>query len=238
MFGHLARMALRAPVLPLDQELRQQQTGQPSELVPEGEFLVGLSIGQGLQPTGVAVLERFMPQPAATSRSYACRYLRRWLPPATAYPVLVSNLKGMLSDTPLRHSALVVEAGPGIKAVVAFLRKHRLPAHIQPVEVRAGAEDNYVEGTWRTAKADVIETTRQVLQEGRLVFDDRMPPEVMATTPSAQTIYHALLTYPYNKTPAANDAFASREGADDDLILAVALASWFGECCCRTLWVR
>jgi hypothetical protein len=77
-------------------------------------------------------------------------------------------------------------------------------------------------------------TTRQVLQEERLVFDDRIPPKVMATTPSAQTIYHALLTYPYNKTPAANDAFASREGADDDLILAVALACWFGECCRRS----
>jgi hypothetical protein len=83
-----------------------------------------------------------------------------------------------------------------------------------------------------------ILTTRRVLQEDRLVFDDRMPPEVMATTPSAQTIYQALLTYPFNKTPAANHAFASREGADDDLILAVALACWYGEHCRKTFWIR
>ena len=70
-----------------------------------------------------------------------------------------------------------------------------------------------------------------MLQEDRLAFDDRMPPNVMATTPSAQTIYHALATYPYNKSPAANEAVAAREGGDDDLILAVALACWFGECC-------
>jgi hypothetical protein len=84
----------------------------------------------------------------------------------------------------------------------------------------------------------VIETTRQVLQEDRLVFDDRMPPEVTATTPSAQTIYQALLAYPYNKTPVANHAFASREGTDDDLILAVALGCWFGEHCRKTFWIR
>jgi hypothetical protein len=65
-----------------------------------------------------------------------------------------------------------------------------------------------------------------------------MPPDVMATTPSAQTIYQALLTYPYNKTPAPNDAFASREGADDDLILAIALACWFGERCRQMFWMR
>ena len=70
-----------------------------------------------------------------------------------------------------------------------------------------------------------------------MVFDDRMPPEVMATTPSAQTIYHALLTYPYNKAPAANDAFASRDGGDDDLVLAVALACWFAEHCRREFWI-
>jgi hypothetical protein len=164
--------------------------------------------------------------------------LRRWLPPATAYPALVSDLTEMLNGTPLTDGDLVVEAGPSIKAVLSLLRKNRLPARIRPVEVRASAEDGYVEGLWRLTKASVIETARQILQEDRFVFDDRMAPEALATTPSAQTIYQALLTYPYNKTPAANDAFASREGAYDDLILAVALACWFGEHCRRefSIW--
>jgi hypothetical protein len=238
MFSRMARMALRDPVSSFDREMLHKPADKPPDPPPGREFLIGLSVGQGLQPTGIAVLERLLPEPPRTRRRYACRYLRRWCPPATSYPTLVSNLTDMLSGTPLRNSDLVVEAGPGINAVVAFLRKHRLPARIQPVEVKAGAEDGYVEGIWRIAKAGVIETTRQVLQEDRLIFDDRMPPEVMTTTPSAQTIYHGLSAYPYNKMRAANDAFASREGADDDLILAVALACWFGECCRRTLWVR
>jgi hypothetical protein len=116
--------------------------------------------------------------------------------------------------------------------------KKRLRAQIRPVEVRAIAQDGSDgEGLWLVTKANAIETTRQILQEQRMIFDSQMPKEVAATTPSVQTIYHALLTYPYNKTPAANDAFASREGGDDDLILAVALACWYSECCLRTLWI-
>jgi hypothetical protein len=140
--------------------------------------------------------------------------------------------------TPSARSSIFTTRGPGIRAVLRLLRKNRLPASIHAVEIKASAEDGYVEGIWRVTKASVIETTRQVLQENRLVFDDRMPPQVMATTPSAQTIYHALATYPYNKSPLANEAFAARESADDDLILAVALAYWFGECCKREFWIR
>lgn len=47
-------------------------------------------------------------------------------------------------------------------------------------------------------KRTLIETTRQVLREQRLVFDDRMPPEARQTL-SVQTVYHALLTYPSNQ---------------------------------------
>ena len=237
MFSQMARRALSAPISDFDRDLLRRQITKPPEQAPKRDFLVGLSVGQGLQPSGVAVLERLAPSRPGERRSYACRYLRRWLPPATAYPVLVGDLSTMLCDTPLSGSDLIVEAGPGIRTVVTYLRKHHLPARIRPVELRACAEDGFVDGLWRVTQASVIETSRLVLQEDRLVFDDLMPPEVMASTPSAQTIYQALLTYPYAKTPASNDAFASREGADDDLILAVGLACWFGECCRKTPWI-
>ncbi len=238
MFSQLARWGTSQPLSPVFREVLWRQSEVPPAPVPKPDFLVGLSVGQGSQPSGVAVLERLKPECPGGSRSFACRYLRRWLSPVTGYPVLLSDLTDIFRDEPLRGSDLVVEAGPGIKAVKAFLRKNRLPAHIRPVEVRVSAEDECVDGLWKVTKASLIETTRQILQEDRLVFDERMPPEVMATTPSAQTIYHALATYPYNKTPAANDAFASRENTDDDLVLAVTLACWFGERCWRTFWIR
>src|SRR5262249_34240813 len=151
---------------------------------------------------------------------------------------LVSDLTDMLNGTPLSGGDWGVEAGPSIKAGRSLLRENRLPPRIRPCSAKGSAAGGYAGGLGGLTKASATGTARQILQEDRFVFDDRMAPEALATTPSAQTIYQALLTYPYNKTPDANDAFASREGAYDDLILAVALACWFGEHCRRefSIW--
>jgi hypothetical protein len=117
-------------------------------------------------------------------------------------------------------------------------RKNRLPALIRPVKAKTSAEDGYVGDAWRVGKGSLIETTRQVLQEELMSFDEQMPPEVMATTPSVRTIYQALLTYPFDRAPAANEASASRAGEYDDLVFAVSLACWFGGHGRRTFWVR
>jgi hypothetical protein len=237
MFSAMARRALRLTPSPFDRDLMQQQAQRDSS--QERAFLIGLSVSQGA-PCGVAVLERFKPPAASEQRrlaTYVCRYLRRWLPPATAYPVLLSELAVMLQG-PLEWSDLIVEAGPSIRPVVAMLRKHRLRASIRPVEVKVSAEDTYVGDAWRVGKGSLIETTRQVLQEERMTFDEQMPAEVMASTPSVRTIYQALLTYPFEPAPSANEAFAVREGEYDDLVLAVTLACWYGEHCRKTFWIR
>ena len=231
MFSHLARWASRAPISQLDLDLMRSQAARPSSEAAKPRFLIGLSVGQGSQPTGVAVLEKSkVPGQAGSApvKTYACRYLRRW-PPHTTYPMLHSALAVMLDGPPLAHSDLIVEAGTSLSAVIAFLRKHRLRARMRPTEVKVSTPQGFSDHTWKVTKGSLIETARQVLQEERLVFDDQMPPEVRATTPPVQTIYQAMLNYPFNKTPAANEAFASRDGEYDDLVLAVALACWYGE---------
>ena len=236
MLSDMARRAQWLMPSALDLELMQQVQESSAS---EGDFLMGLSVRQGA-PTGIAILERFKPPPSSSGRrrlaTYVCRYLRRWLPPEAAYPVLLSELSVMLNG-PLAKSDLIVEAGSSIKPVVAMLRKHRVPATIRPVEVKVSAEDAYVGAAWKVGKGSLIETTRQVLQEERMTFDEQMPLEVMAATPSVRTVYHALLTYPFERAPAANEAFAAREGEYDDLVLAVTLACWFGEHCRKTFWM-
>ncbi len=236
MLSDMARRASWQVPSRLDLDLMQQEHESSSSA---GDFLIGLSVSQGA-PSGIAILERFKPPPAPGRRrlaTYVCRYLRRWLPPETAYPVLLSELAMMLSG-PLAKSELIVEAGASIRPVVAMLRKHRLRACIRPVEVKVSAEDTYVGDAWKVGKGSLIETTRQVLQEERMTFDEQMPAEVRATTPSVRTVYQALLTYPFDRAPAANEAFAARDGEYDDLVLAVALACWFGEHCRKTFWIR
>jgi hypothetical protein len=234
MFSRMARSSQGFPMSSLDRDMLYRKPEPPAHQEPAPTYLVGLSVGQGTQPTGMAVLERHKRGSGAPA-TYTCRYLRRWLPPATAYTALLAHLRKMFGDPPLAGGYLIVEAGPSTKALLSFLRKNPLSAKIQAVEIKTSAEDRKVEGLWKVAKGTVIETTRQVSQEGRLVFDRQMSLEVTATTPPAQTVYHALATYPYNEATTVNDAFTSRDGEYDDLVLAVALACWYGENCQRTL---
>jgi hypothetical protein len=231
-------MAAHVPPSRLDLDVRQGQERVSADDDGSSSFLVGLSVSQGA-PTGIAVLEKVKPPARRGQRSvatYYCRYLRRWVPPDTAYPILVEELQAMLSGA-LRNCALVVEAGTGLRTVVSMLRTNRLPARIHPVEVKTSAEDTHVGDAWRVSKGSLIETTRQVLQEERMVFDECMPAEVMATTPPVRTVYQALFTYPYDRATVVNEAFAARDGEYDDLVLAVALACWYGERCQRTFWI-
>jgi hypothetical protein len=227
MFSHTARMAGHVSMSQFEREYFLGQLQKRPAEAPKPNFLVGLSVGQGGQPSGVAILEKSKapPQPA----SYTCRYLRRWLPPDTAYPKIMSALANMLLDARLGKCDLIVEAGQSISAVLGMLKKKGLHAAIRGVEVKASGAEGLSDGIWKVTKGSLIETARLVLQEHRLTFDSRMPPEVAATTPPVQIIYQAMLSYPYNKTPPANEAFASRDGEHDDLVLPVALACWFGE---------
>ena len=186
MFSHLARSSLGFPMSSLDTDMLYHKPEPPPPEEPAPVCLVGLSVGQGAQPTGVAILER-RKCGSGVPATYACRYLRRWLP-APSYTALLAHLRRMFDDPLLAGGYLIVEAGPSTKALLTFLRRNPLSAKIQAVAVKTSAEDRKVEGLWKVAKGTVIETTRQVIQEGRLVFDRQMSAEVTATTPPAQTV--------------------------------------------------
>ena len=113
MFSELARQAMRRGPSQFDLDLMQQRARRAA--AQKRVLLIGLSVSQGA-PCGIAVLERFKPPTASGARrlaTYVCRYLRRWLP-ATAYPVLLSELAEMLQG-PLEWNDLIVEAGPSIR---------------------------------------------------------------------------------------------------------------------------
>jgi len=193
---------------------------------PRGpSYLIGLSIGQGPQPTGMAILERTKAQREGARARYVCCYLER-IPPHTTYPVLVERLEKILARPPLSRSPLLVEAGTSVHTVVRYLRQNRLNARIHPFEVMASGKPSKFDGVQKVSKGDLIETARQVIQDGRLAFDKM---SARSTTPRPHIILQALSSYSFNRTAAANEAFASRDGEYDDLVLAVALACWFGE---------
>src|SRR6516225_3161116 len=110
MFSQFARRAFQAPLGSLEYDMLQRQVEpQPVGASPP-QFLVGLSVGQGSQPTGIAILRKDKPGSEAPA-TYVCRYLHRWLPPATTYPAVFAALKSMHGRPELAECHLLVEAG-------------------------------------------------------------------------------------------------------------------------------
>jgi hypothetical protein len=77
-------------------------------------------------------------------------------------------------------------------------------------------------GGWRVPKRDLVAVLQVLLQTGRL--------KIASALPDADTLQRELLAFEVKITSAANDTYGAwREGAHDDLVLAVALACWRGE---------
>src|SRR5271168_4634849 len=89
---------------------------------PRGpSYLIGMSIGQGPQPTGMAILERTKSRREGERARNVCCYLER-VPSPTTYPAQVKRLEKILARPPLSGSPLLVEAGTSVHTVVRYLR--------------------------------------------------------------------------------------------------------------------
>ena len=151
---------------------------------------------------------------------YEVRHLER-LPLGTLYPEVVGRIKALLSTPPLfDECALAVDAtGVGV-AVTDMLRNAGL--HFDRVTITSGENETREGSRWRVPKRDLISTCQVLLQQRRL--------KIAASLPEAKTLTDELLGFRYKITQASNLTYeAWREGAHDDLVLALSLAVWEAE---------
>jgi hypothetical protein len=180
-------------------------------------FILGLDLGQAQDFTAVAAAEVIPSEPPA----YHLRHLER-LRLGTPYPVVVAHVKTLLTREPLRGCTdLVVDATGVGPPVVDLLRD----AGLSPVAVTIHGGDTVSEekggDRWRVPKRDLVATLQVLLQTGRL--------KVAEALPDAATLVRELLAYQVKLSDRGHDSYNAREGAHDDLVLAVALAVWWGE---------
>ena len=159
--------------------------------------------------------EDSMPEPV-----YELRYLER-LPLGTLYPEVVGRIKALLSTPPLADEcALAVDAtGVGV-AVTDMLRNAGL--HFDGVTITSGEKETREGSRWRVPKRDLISACQVLFQQRRL--------KIAASLPEAKTLTDELVGFRYKITQASNLTYESwREGAHDDLVLALSLAVWEAE---------
>ena len=152
---------------------------------------------------------------------YHCRHVER-LPLGTGYPDLVRRVGALLETPQLRdRTRLIVDYTGCGRPVVDMLRDARL----EPIAVTITGGDSVTGGPGglRVPKRDLVGAAQVLLQSKRLKI-----AEELEHTPA---LVRELLEFRMKIDPVtAHDSYSAwREGAHDDLVLALAIACWYGE---------
>ena len=218
-------------------------------------FLIGVDLGQARDYTALAIAQRFEERVyydatgdrvssayveehrtsrhargfrLQTSTAYDLVHLER-LPLGTPYPDIVRTLRDLLARPQLQAPAggdrnppaLVVDATGVGRPVVDALRSEGL----SPVAITIVGGDAVTSGggTLRVPKRDLVGLLSVQLQNGTLRIAEALP--------HARTLTDELLRFKVKIDPVTtHDSYGAwRDGEHDDLVLAVAIACWWGE---------
>jgi hypothetical protein len=197
-------------------------------------FILGLDLGQAGDYTALAVLEQTWPELDGTTARYDVRHLER-MPLGTSYPEVVKQVSERvyaLRDLDASLTLVVDQTGVG-RPVVDLLRDAALPCRLVPIMITGGQtvtqteeQHGWVKTTsFHVPKRDLVSVFAVLLQSGRI----RVAQDLLA----AQLLVQELLNFRVKISLAGRDSYGAgeewRDGAHDDLVLAVALAAWYGE---------
>ena len=178
-------------------------------------YIVGLDIGQMTDFTAICVLHE---QPG-TQPAYHCIHLER-VPFGTSYPVVVSRVAEIMQTPLLRYAPVIVDATGVGRALLDMLSRAGVRA--TAVTITGGDSVTREGDAFRVPKRDLVSVVQVLLQSHRLLI-----AEVLA---EAEALVKELLNFQVRITLAGHDQYGAwREGTHDDLVLAVALACWYGE---------
>ena len=192
-------------------------------------YFVGLDLGQAQDYTALVVAERNkVPTGELTRRGrpiteahYAVRHLRRF-PLGTGYPAIVEDVARMVAAPELQPEPVLVVDATGVGAPVLELLDDAIRTLVVGVTITGGVEINCEGWHYKVPKRDLVSTVNVLLQTKRLRF--------AAALPEAAILRQELQQFKVRITQTAHDTYGVwREGAHDDLVLAVALACWYGE---------
>jgi len=190
-------------------------------------FIIAASLGIGMQPTAIAVLEQKVlkdPRWNAKTGALRLRHLDRLSLDAN-YPDTVARISTLLGAPEIkdgercgRTDVLLDLTGSGRAIVELFER-----AGIEPISARivgAGTvEQKDQSGEWRIPKVELIGALRVLYEAERL----KMAKD-LDLVPTLEKELRGYKMRPPRIDP--NDPESWREGQSDDLILAVGLTAW------------
>lgn len=182
---------------------------------------MGLDLGQAADYTALTIIEKTGKSPAL----FQGKHLHRF-PLGTPYPEIVREVGALLSTPQLVGKCRLVVDATGVgRPVVDLLRKARLRPI--PVVITSGDRVTVEGGFLRVPKRDLAGSLQVLLQTQRL--------KIAATHPLVPVLTEEMKNFKVKLTLSGHDTYGAwREGQHDDLILSVALATWYATY--RTGW--
>jgi hypothetical protein len=203
---------------------------------PVPDFIVSCDLGQAGDFTAVAVLRRSLSLNAegfpvrdhrgVPAYRHAVAHLERF-PLGTSYRAVVASVSALVRRPELRPDPRVVIDATGVGRAVAamFLDELHPGFETLPLTITAGdavRRDTFspgVRGYW-VPKAELVSAVQAALNTERL--------KVARGLAEGDTLRRELLDFKVKVTASARETFNAREGAHDDLVLAVAMGVWLG----------
>jgi hypothetical protein len=188
------------------------------------QLIIGLDLGQVSDFSALAVLESTLRTTDSKHHHavshYACRALKRW-PLGTAYSRVVAEVAAFMEEPPLAAAALVMDATGVGRPTFDMLRREVLPARLVPVTITAGRQPCFRDGFHHVPKSVLIATVQRLLRQRRI----KVAPALRQTPALLRELRNLIVKL----TPSLHETFGARTGERDDLVLALALAAWYGE---------
>jgi hypothetical protein len=187
---------------------------------PSKSYVVGLDLGQTKDFTALAVLECRAAETTTEKPEYALRHLRRF-PLGMPYTQIVPAVATLIRSSPLAESPVVVDQTGVGRAVVDMMRQQI--GWVVPVTITGGHAVTVTEDrSFHLPKKELVSCLQVVMQSRRL--------RIARGLHEAAVLVRELQQFQVKITAAANETFGVwREGQHDDLVLAVALASWWAD---------
>jgi len=183
------------------------------------EYILGLDLGQARDFTALTVIQKS--DNTEETKAYDLISLKRY-PLGTSYPKIVENVNEIMNREELKEKSSLVADATGVGRPVIDLLKTK---DLRPVGITiTGGTEVSVDsnGYYKVPKKDLISQLLILLETERL--------KIIPTLDLAQTLITEILNFKVKITESAHDTYESgREGIHDDLVLAAALACWYGE---------
>jgi hypothetical protein len=206
--------------------------------MPKRSYLVGLDLGQTQDFTALTVVQRTKHRDGVNA--FLCNHIVRF-PLGTSYLSIVDSVCKlmMLDDLWTEYESiygrkyvvcptLLIDATGVGRAIVNMFAETWLGEQsagpwraIQPITIHGGqssVRDPSGHG-WSVAKKDLVGSVQAALGLDRL--------KIVASLEHAALLRKELADFRIKLSPSGHESFSAREGAHDDLVLALAMPLWF-----------